>query len=107
MSFTVSGQGTGRHSQEEIWEFRDEVLEALNTTLEASEKKAGRRKEVWLLGGEKPTEADASVYGCLASVLVAPASAESAKAVRNFPALVRYAGRIHDEYFPERERWED
>jgi hypothetical protein len=71
---TLYGQGTGRYSMEEIAMFRSEIWQSLNDLLKSSLKnlkaKSGSKEPFWLLGGARPTEADASLYGFLTSVLV-------------------------------------
>src|SRR5271155_467705 len=76
-SQTLYGQGTGRYSSEEIAAFRREIWQALNDRLletslvESKSTSSHERKEpFWILGGATPTEADATLFGFIASVLV-------------------------------------
>lgn len=73
---TIYGQGTGRFSGEEIAAFRAEIWETLNGMLVESRQKrlsnAGD-KPFWILGDERPTEADAVLFGYISSVLVCKA----------------------------------
>lgn len=82
---TLHGQGTGRHTAEEIAAFRAEIWETLAGLLAASRtKQAGgstrstRSKKAddepfWALGGEEPTEADTVLFGFIVSVLICTA----------------------------------
>jgi hypothetical protein len=101
----LQDQGTGRFSDEEIRFFRQEIWESVNSFLEDSRKGARSGECFWVLGGEKPTEADSTVYGFIVSTLVADASPESKRIVQAFPAVVDYATRIHGQYFPDYEVW--
>ncbi|RYP74930.1 hypothetical protein DL771_002714 [Monosporascus sp. 5C6A] len=97
---TLHGQGTGRFEPEEIAMFRLEIWEAFSGLLRASKermrKDAGEDQvPFWVLGGEGPTEADCVLFG----------SPDSQKVIRGFPILLDYAGRIHDRYFPDYEKW--
>ena len=67
------GQGTGRFSAEEIASFRREVWESFDTLLAASRRKSKKTEIFWVLGGERPSEADAAVFGFVAAVLVCKA----------------------------------
>src|SRR5271154_7554458 len=73
-SQTLYGQGTGRYSSEEITAFRREIWQALNDRLESSlvESKSSHegKEPFWILGGARPTEADATLFGFITSVLV-------------------------------------
>ncbi|PSK55204.1 hypothetical protein B9Z65_2593 [Elsinoe australis] len=101
---TIYGQGTGRLSGEEIAASRAEIWESLNGMLVESRQKRlsnASDKPFWILGGERPTEADAVLFGYISSVLVCKAAPSSRKLVRNLAAVVDYAQRIHDVYFPD------
>jgi len=104
---TLNGQGTGRYSANEVRRFRREIWEAVNLHLaDVNEPKARKgKKPYWLLGGDRPSEADATLYGFIVSTLVSPAGPESRELVMNHPLLLDYAGRIHEEYFPEYPKW--
>lgn len=84
VSRTLDGQGTGLLSEEEVAMFKEEAWEALNALL--SEAKAtslrnrqDRRDEredeqpFWVLGGETPTEGDATLYGFVVGALICDA----------------------------------
>ncbi|KAK9780082.1 putative Glutathione S-transferase [Seiridium cardinale] len=107
---TLHGQGTGRYSAEEIAGFRQEIWESVNDLLVESRTKstsdsAGSQEPFWVFGGEKPTEADATLFGFIVSVLVSTAGPDSQKVVRSFPVVLDYARRIQDKYFPDYESW--
>ncbi|KAF2475861.1 uncharacterized protein BDR25DRAFT_89111 [Lindgomyces ingoldianus] len=108
-------QGTGRFSNTEIRGFIKEVWEGINGLLVESRRKMmekyGQRDSeggdcFWILGGSEPTEADASVFGFVVSVLVCDAGPESKKLVRGFPVVVEYAERLHRRWFPDYEMWD-
>ncbi|RYP81171.1 hypothetical protein DL769_002119 [Monosporascus sp. CRB-8-3] len=106
---TLHGQGTGRFAPEEIAMFRLEIWEAFSDLLRVSKEKkrdvGETRGPFWALGGEDPTEADCVLFGFIVSVLICTAAPDSQKVVRGFPILLEYAGRIHDRYFPDYEKW--
>jgi hypothetical protein len=100
-------QGTGRFSEDEIRAFRREIWESVNALLEESRKSVNPDECFWVLGGAKPTEADATVYGFIVSTLVANAGPESKQLVQTkCPAAVEYATRIHRHYFSDYEMWD-
>ncbi|KAK7993022.1 glutathione S-transferase [Apiospora saccharicola] len=126
MVATLHGQGTGRYTAEEIASFRLEIWESINSLLTASRDKArarargssrspgvvwegevgGKEKEpFWVLGGEAPTQADATVFGFVVSVLICTAGPDSQAVVKGFPVILEYADRIQDRYFPDYEKW--
>jgi hypothetical protein len=103
---TLHGQGTGRFSSEEVHVFRKQIWESVNAILEESRRRAKPKECFWVMGGEKPTEADATVYGFIISAVVADAGPVSKRLVQEeCPAAVEYATRIHERYFPEYEMW--
>ena len=67
------GQGTGRFSAEEIASFRREIWESFDTLLAASRRKSKKTEAFWVLGGERPSEADAVVFGFVVAALVCKA----------------------------------
>ncbi|KAJ9220445.1 hypothetical protein C8Q69DRAFT_65575 [Paecilomyces variotii] len=104
-------QGTGRYTAAEIRVFRSEIWEAINGLLISSRARATvngapNDQPFWVLEGDHPTEADATVFGFIVSVLVCTANPESQQLVKQFPAILDYAGRIHDRYFPDYAKWE-
>ncbi|GAD97832.1 conserved hypothetical protein [Paecilomyces variotii No. 5] len=110
MTQTLHGQGTGRYTADEIRIFRSEIWEAINGLLISSRARATvngfpRDQPFWVLEGESPTEADATLFGFIVSVLVCTACPESQQLVKQFPAILDYAGRIHDRYFPDYSKW--
>jgi hypothetical protein len=73
---TLNGQGTSRYTRDEIMTFRREVWEAINELLMASRttvKGGPNGNPFWVLGGEGPTESDATLFGFIVSVLVCTA----------------------------------
>lgn len=109
---TFKGQGTGRYSEEEIDDMRAGILDTIAGLLQAS--KGAKLDAVaeeqgdavfWALGGEEPTEVDATLFGFVASMLVCSSGPAARKMVRSRPVIVEYASRIHDKYFPDYEKW--
>jgi hypothetical protein len=99
-------QGTGRFSEDQIRSFRKEIWESMNAFLEESQKSVRSEECFWVLGGAKPTEADATVYGFIVSTLIAESGPESKRLVQSeCPAAVEYATRVHHRYFPDYEMW--
>lgn len=68
---TLAGQGTGLLSGEEIAYFRAEAWEAVDAML--TEARTVSREPFWVLGGDEPTEADATLYGFIIGSLVCTA----------------------------------
>jgi hypothetical protein len=67
-------QGTMRLRTPEIDSLRLEIWDSINTLLAISRSKATVNREVgekvfWVWGGEKPSEADATLFGFVAAVL--------------------------------------
>ncbi|KAI2624284.1 hypothetical protein GGR54DRAFT_638163 [Hypoxylon sp. NC1633] len=105
---TLHGQGTGRFTGEEIAAFRRDIWAGLSALLEASRSSTKSADDpFWVLGEEHPTEADACLFGFIVSVLVCTAAPDSQKVVKSYPVLLDYAGRIHDRYFPDYEKWRE
>ncbi|KAL8828125.1 MAG: hypothetical protein Q9191_002772 [Dirinaria sp. TL-2023a] len=82
---TLYGQGTGRLSVDEIDSFKLEVWENVNALLTASKDKLAKRgvkgAMFWVLGGSGPSEADAVLFGFIASALACTACVSLAVAV--------------------------
>ncbi|KAF5874214.1 putative failed axon connections [Botrytis fragariae] len=112
MKATLYGQGTGRFTSEEIMVFRKEIWQSLDGLLETSRKPTldvapAKKDPFWCLGGEQPTEADASLFGFIISILVSTSVPVSRELVRSLPAVMDYVERIHYRYFPDYEKWID
>ncbi|PYH99843.1 glutathione S-transferase [Aspergillus ellipticus CBS 707.79] len=103
---TMEGQGVGRFSDEERTAFKRGVWEELNGLLVESRRKSPAEGPFWVLGGEGPTEADATVFGFVVGALVCTACPETQAIVRGWPVVMEYARRIHDRYFSDYEVWE-
>ena len=78
MATTLYWQGTARYTYEEIGVFRLEIWESVNALLVASQSKEKRDLNApdhpfWVLGGDEPTEADATLFGFITSALVCTA----------------------------------
>ncbi|KAI5468050.1 hypothetical protein BGZ63DRAFT_419693 [Mariannaea sp. PMI_226] len=107
VSRTLYGQGTGRFSDEEILLLKEEVWTSINDLLsEVRSARSADEEPFWVLGGESPSEVDATLFGFVASALVCDAAPTTMRIVRSYPTVVEYADRIASKYFPDYERWE-
>lgn len=70
----MEGQGTLKFSPDEIASFRSETWDTLNNYASAMSHPDDKETPFWILGGNAPTEADATVFGFIASNLVCDAS---------------------------------
>ncbi|KAJ9608478.1 hypothetical protein H2200_007466 [Cladophialophora chaetospira] len=102
---TLHGQGVGRLTGEEVRGLETEIWQTLESVLEQRMRKATPQKVFWALGGKQPTEADATLFGFIVSVLATETAPESKKMVKKFPCVSEYAKRIHRQYFPDYEMW--
>ncbi|RWA09247.1 hypothetical protein EKO27_g5868 [Xylaria grammica] len=102
---TLHGQGTGRFSAEEIGLFRREIWESFaDLVLESQTKtRVAEGEPFWVLGGPEPTEVDATLFGFVVSTLLSTAGPASQADLKSFPALLEYARRIQQRYFPDYE----
>ncbi|KAJ6110667.1 hypothetical protein N7486_002902 [Penicillium sp. IBT 16267x] len=100
----MMGQGTGKFSAEEIAAFRIDIWDTLNAVISESRAQSRGKGPFWVWGGDAPTEADAVVYGFIVSGLTCgPAAPITKGIIQGHPALMDYARRIHDAYFPDYE----
>ncbi|KAK2738108.1 glutathione s-transferase [Colletotrichum kahawae] len=100
--------GTGRFTSAEVASFRHDIWENANALLaEARLTVPGPNAPFWILGGSEPSEADATVFGFIASGLVCNAAPDTQSVIRSYPVLVDYAKRIHEHYFSEYKLWDD
>lgn len=71
---TLHGQGTGRFSDEEVKKFRADVWQSIDNVLKQrlkpSSSRSTKTEPAWVLGGEQPTEADATLFGFIVSALL-------------------------------------
>lgn len=108
---TLHGQGTGRYNADEIAGFRREIWEGINGLLVESKSTsecsaaASNQEPFWVLGTKQPTEADATLFGFIVSVLISSAAQDSRIVVKGFPVILDYAQRIQDIYFSDYENW--
>ena len=121
------GQGTGRFTDAEVDEFRHEIWQGLEDLLQRSSRQSKQESAdspFWCLGGREPSEADISLYSFINSMIISArwaisdiyhewsltdpcySTPASAKLVRSLPAVMDYANRIHDRYFPDYQKWE-
>lgn len=74
ISSTLYGQGVGRYTEEEIMGMKRQGWAHINALLtEARRVSQGRDGPFWVLGGDEPTEADATIFGFVASSLICDA----------------------------------
>ncbi|OAL26441.1 hypothetical protein AYO20_10109 [Fonsecaea nubica] len=103
---TLHGQGVGRLTNDEVRDLKTEIWRSINQVLSIRLRQVSADDEpVWLLGGEQPSEADATLFGFIVSVLVSDSAPESKTLVKSFASVIKYAERIHSLYFPEYEKW--
>ncbi|KAK4940983.1 hypothetical protein LTR10_019027 [Elasticomyces elasticus] len=105
ITHTLHGQGVGRLTNEEIRMLKTEIWQSLDDILKVRLRQATTGEPVWCLGDTAPTEADATLFGFVVSVLVSDSAPESKMLVKSFAHVVEYAERIHDRYFPDYEKW--
>lgn len=70
ISKTLYGQGTGRFTVEEVETFKYDAWQALNDILSPSAKSSTDGEPFWILGNNKPTQADMVLFGFVTSVLL-------------------------------------
>ena len=72
---TLHGQGTGRYSDEEVSAMRRECWQSIEDLLAESMKTSRRNGNAkgpfWAIGGDEPTEVDATLFGFTNCVMVA------------------------------------
>ena len=66
---TLHGQGVGRLTREEVRSLKTEIWQTLDSLLEQRIREAPYEEVFWVLGGKQPTEADATLFGFIVSVL--------------------------------------
>lgn len=69
----LHNQGTGRFTNDELRESKSEIWDSINGLLRASKSASAGEGPFWALGGEEPTEADATLFGFVVSVLISTA----------------------------------
>lgn len=105
---TLYGQGCGRFTNEEQKRMRQDIWMTLDDMLGQRRKEVeSRNVPFWVLGGEKPTDADAVVFAFINSVLICESCPDSKMFVRRCENVMAYAGMIHDEYFADYEKWQE
>jgi hypothetical protein len=80
---SLEGQGTLKFSTGEIASFRSAIWDTLNSHLSAISRPDDQETPFWVLGSDAPTEADATLFGFIASSLICDAS------VAPFPSIWR------------------
>jgi len=85
----LHGQGTGRHSKEEILSISDKSFAALSTLL----------AEKPYFFGDKPSSFDATVYSILCQFISVNCDNEFNEKARSYPNLVQFCQRIKQTYY--------
>ncbi len=85
---SLHGQGIGRHSRDQIYEFGSRDIGALAALLDNRD---------YVLGTE-PRSVDASVYGVLATLIYPPIESPLKEAARAQANLVAYCDRMRDRF---------
>ena len=85
--------------REEIWLTLEELLRQRRTEIGRGEG------PFWVLGGEKPIEADAVVFAFAISVLISNSCPVSKAYVKGCESVMEYVSRIHNEFFADYEEW--
>lgn len=89
-------RGLSRHSDEDIWKFSNDDIQAISDVL---------GDEQFLLGGDKPTLADCAVFGHLSQFLWIPIDFPQRKyLLESCPNLVKFMNHFRATYWPD---WED
>jgi hypothetical protein len=74
---TLYGQGTARFSGPEIDTFREEIWKNINSLLVDARKRRADTRDAkpcfWVLGGDRPSEADAVLFGFIIGAMISPA----------------------------------
>lgn len=91
---TLNGQGTGRHSYDEVMEIGKRIIDDLAILL-------GNQRFFF---GDQPTSIDASVFGALANFCFGPVNSPVNAHIRAKPNLVAYMDRISNQFFPSSEK---
>ena len=85
-------QGLGRHSREEVGKWGMEGMQALSDYL-------GDKP---YLMGDKPSQVDCILFGCLAILVHAPFGEETEDFItKNFPNMQAYLERLKANYYPD------
>ena len=70
-SATLRGQGAARYTTEEKLTFGTEIWEGIEALLvESKRKQGGGEQPFWVLGNEKPSEADTTLFGVISGQMV-------------------------------------
>ncbi|KAM0558326.1 hypothetical protein ACHAPJ_005020, partial [Fusarium lateritium] len=70
---TLYGQGTGRLTDDEVACSREEIWESVDALLADARTGARGDGPFWALGGDRPTEVDATIFGFVVSALICEA----------------------------------
>ncbi|KAF2014381.1 hypothetical protein BU24DRAFT_213582 [Aaosphaeria arxii CBS 175.79] len=103
----MEAAGLAGLSEEEVFRRVEAVWEVVARLLESARPKR-EGDGWWVLAGKEPTEADATVFGFAASVMVCGAAGGSKRLLREkFPVIVEWAGWVHKGWFKEYELWKE
>ena len=85
----LHGQGTGRHSKDEILAIADKTFSALSILLADKD----------YFYGEQPCSFDATAYSILCQFISVNCDNEFNRKARNYPNLVSYCQRINQQFY--------
>ena len=88
---TLQGQGTGRHTREQVYAMGNADLQALSDAL--------GDKPFFL--GDKPTSYDAAIYGTLYNLMKIPTGTPLTAFACSLPNLVAFCERVTQRCFVE------
>jgi len=92
----TKARGLTRHTDEEIWKFSNDDIQAISDML---------GDQLFLLGGDKPTLADCAVFGHLSQFLWIPIDFPQRQyLMENCPNVVQFMKQFRATYWPD---WED
>ncbi|MGJ8529708.1 glutathione S-transferase family protein [Maritalea sp.] len=94
MRTSLFGQGTGRHTAEEVYQLAKRIIDDTSTLLGSSD----------YFMSNKPTSIDASIYGVLSNCVNNPVPAPLADYVRSHPNLLAFLDRISTLFFPNADK---
>lgn len=86
---SLYAQGMGRHSEDEIAAIGRRELQSVSELL----------GDKLFLFGDQPSNVDATVFGMLSGLFLAPVDTPLREAALAFPNLQRYCDHIHQHYF--------
>jgi len=87
----LHGQGMGRHTREEIYEFAFQDIRAISTLL-------GKKK---FMMGDKMTSIDAVVFSFMAPLVFDPVGTSLGQEVNKYDNIVAYVKKFKEKFYPD------